>query len=277
MNEANPAQAALIAHIVGTLKDDARIHSAWLGGSFGRGVADAWSDVDVIVVVDAEDLAPSVAEYGGSRNPLGETVFLKVLYDRVVTAVTPDWRRYDLSFMTPQEFRSQTPDSVKPLIPGETPKPRPRPATAPRDGRAGRLPDLFNEFLRVLGLAPDMVGRGEWLVGQDGVTILRKLTLDLMLEMNQTAGPGFGGVKRLNERLLPAQRAALEALTPPRADRDALLAAQIELARLFFPLAIDAARQTGAPWPEAFAAATLRHLQSTLGLDPDRVTGQIPL
>ena len=275
MTLGTPAQAALIEALRSVLAGDARVHSAWLSGSFGRGKADAWSDVDILVVVDAEDLEPSVAEYGGMRNPVGETVFLRVLFSRVVTAVTPDWRRYDLLFLTPQEFRSRDPAAILPLIPGDTPRPRPKPAsTAWLDGRAGRLPDLFSEFLRVLGLLSVAVGRHEWLMGQEGFRLLRQLTIDLMLELNGSGAPEHGGVKRLNERLTDAQRVALEALIGPGADAASLIAANTGIARLFLPLARAAARDFGTAWPAAFEAATLRHLQAELDLDPREISGQ---
>src|SRR4029077_6324408 len=96
---------------------DDRIVSAWLSGSLGRGEGDAWSDVDVTCVVDEEDLAACVAEYAGKRNPLGATLILRALYGRVVTAVTPDWQRYDLAFLTVPEFRAADPAGLKLLTP----------------------------------------------------------------------------------------------------------------------------------------------------------------
>jgi hypothetical protein len=36
----------LLVRIVGVLQADVRVRSAWLTGSFGRGEADAWSDID---------------------------------------------------------------------------------------------------------------------------------------------------------------------------------------------------------------------------------------
>jgi predicted nucleotidyltransferase len=42
---------ALRQRIEDTLSSDLRIAAAWLGGSFGRGEADAWSDLDVAVAI----------------------------------------------------------------------------------------------------------------------------------------------------------------------------------------------------------------------------------
>ena len=50
-------QQALLDHLVAALAADPRVRSVWLSGSFARGAGDAWSDVDVTVVVDEPDLA----------------------------------------------------------------------------------------------------------------------------------------------------------------------------------------------------------------------------
>ncbi|CAA9583926.1 MAG: hypothetical protein AVDCRST_MAG19-4424 [uncultured Thermomicrobiales bacterium] len=45
----------LLDRLVASLERDERVVAAWLSGSLGRGTADAWSDVDVwVVVADAE-------------------------------------------------------------------------------------------------------------------------------------------------------------------------------------------------------------------------------
>jgi predicted nucleotidyltransferase len=48
---------ALLTRIVHVLEADSRVVAAWLAGSFGRGEADAWSDLDLHVAV-ATDLFP---------------------------------------------------------------------------------------------------------------------------------------------------------------------------------------------------------------------------
>ena len=46
----------LLARIVGVLGADVRVPSVWLSGSFGRGEADAWSDFDLHVAVEDDEL-----------------------------------------------------------------------------------------------------------------------------------------------------------------------------------------------------------------------------
>jgi len=44
----------LLERIVATLQADSRVVAAWLSGSFGRGVEDAWSDLDLHVAIEDE-------------------------------------------------------------------------------------------------------------------------------------------------------------------------------------------------------------------------------
>lgn len=53
---------ALVGRIGAMLGADGRVVAAWLGGSLGRGAADAWSDVDVWAVIEDEAMARFGAE-----------------------------------------------------------------------------------------------------------------------------------------------------------------------------------------------------------------------
>lgn len=57
---------ALLDRVAATLGGDERVVAAWLGGSLGRGTADAWSDIDVWAVV--EDGA--MGRFGAERDAL---------------------------------------------------------------------------------------------------------------------------------------------------------------------------------------------------------------
>src|SRR5688572_19801154 len=47
----------LLDRIAAALREDTRVVGAWLVGSFGRGQADAWSDLDLEVAIVDEQLA----------------------------------------------------------------------------------------------------------------------------------------------------------------------------------------------------------------------------
>ena len=68
------ARDALLGRIVRLLEADDRVAAAWLLGSFGRGEADAWSDLDLHVVVGDEHLEAFLTErprlYARAGRPL---------------------------------------------------------------------------------------------------------------------------------------------------------------------------------------------------------------
>jgi predicted nucleotidyltransferase len=269
VSQATDTQRALATRLADALDADARVDSAWLAGSFGRGEADPWSDIDVIALVDPEDRAACLAEYAGAHNPVGETVLLLTLYGRIVHAVRPDWERYDIHFVTPDEFRTVDKLRLKPLAPESLDGPPSVEVTwGSYEPSAEDVVGMTEEFLRIQGLAPTAVERGEWLAGQEGMGLLRKLLLELMIETNGISKAQRGGVKRLNPYLTGEQRAAVEAIQPPGPDRESFIAANQALARLFIPLAKQTLARAGAPWPQALEDATRRHLTRTFGAPP---------
>ncbi|HEY3796852.1 MAG TPA: hypothetical protein VGL58_00735 [Caulobacteraceae bacterium] len=267
MSTSTPAQEALLARLQAALTADARVDATWLAGSFGRGEGDIWSDIDAIAIVDAEDRAACLVEYTGSRNPVGETVLLRALFDRIAHGVRPDWERYDILFLTQQEFRRYDRAALKPLTPESLAAPPMPPAPTPAyQPSADHLAGLAQEFLRILGLAPAAFGREEWLSAQEGAGLMRNLLIEMMFEANGIGRAQRGGVKRLNPYLTPEQRAAVEAIPAPAASREALIAASEALARLFLPLAKATLADGSAPWPQPLEDATRTHLARTCGI-----------
>jgi predicted nucleotidyltransferase len=258
------SQKALIDAIARVLSADARIESAWLSGSLGRGAGDQFSDVDVTVVAPEPGFDAVLKHFTADRSAIAPVVHSLVHgFDRVVSSVTEDWQRFDLTFLKPAEFASLPLGEVRPLFNRGTPQ---KPATAappPHKPQAARIAQIVGEFIRVLGLAPGAMGRGEYLAGLDGVGMLRRMIIDLMREKNGTAAVP-GSAIHVNVHLTAEQRRALEALPPLGADRDSLLAMNQALWRVFRPLAQELCAQTGAPWPAAFEEATRRHLASAL-------------
>lgn len=77
----------------------------------------------------------------------------------------------------------------------------------------------------MLGLLPVVIGRGEFVVGQSGVGLLRSMLIDVMLE--EVAVEDRGGALHLNQ-LLPAHRQqVLTDLPPIRATRDSVIAGHV--------------------------------------------------
>jgi predicted nucleotidyltransferase len=263
-----PEQQALIEAIVRVLEADADVEAAWLSGSLGRGAGDAFSDVDVTALVVPASRPDAVGRrYVQAVAGIAPPLLVNPLFGaRVVSVVTADWARFDLSFLGSDELSRLDGSRLRVLFNKGRQSPTARPRT-PYAPSARTVLDLTNEFLRVVGLLVVADGRREWLLALSGTDILRRLTLDLMLEANGVSPEDRGGALKRNPFLTAGQRRALENLPPVAANRESLFEANRELARLFLPLARRLAEETGAAWPAEFEAATRRHLRDRLGLD----------
>jgi hypothetical protein len=67
---------ALLARLEATLQQDDRVLAAWLAGSFGRGTADAWSDIDCHVMVRDDGFASWLASRSDFYSRLGHPVLV---------------------------------------------------------------------------------------------------------------------------------------------------------------------------------------------------------
>lgn len=262
-----PAQQSLIDTITRVLSADARIESGWLSGSLGKGAGDEFSDVDVTVVAPESGFDAVLKDHTADLSSIAPVVHRFVHgYDRVVSSVTDDWQRFDLTFLKPSEFAGLPLGEIRPLFNRGTPE-KPAPAAPPpHKPQAARIEQIVREFIRILGLAPVGMGRGEYLAALDGAGMLRRMVIDLMREKNGTAAVP-GSAIHVNVHLTEDQRRALEALPPLSANRDSMLAMNRAMWRIFRPLAQELCAQTGAPWPAAFEDATRRHLKQALNLE----------
>ncbi|MGZ5937893.1 MAG: nucleotidyltransferase domain-containing protein [Rhizomicrobium sp.] len=259
-----PAQQSLIDAITRVLSADGRIESAWLTGSLGKGAGDEFSDVDVTVVVPDASFDDALRHYSGDLSMVANVVRINIVSGRVLNAITDLWARFDLTFVKPNEFAVMPLAAARPLFNRGTPE-RTFPAPPPYKTTAPRVLQLSNEFIRVIGLTPVGIGREEFTILQEGVGLLRRMTLDLMLEANGIGPQARGGALHMNLFLTQEQRRALESVPPVGATRESVIAADIALARIFLPLAKKLAAETGAPWPSLFEDATRAHLARTLG------------
>jgi predicted nucleotidyltransferase len=262
-------QEALIDAIRRVLEADPDVQALWLAGSLGRGGGDAFSDVDTLVLAADGKLGAVMGRYAADISPIAAPALVNPLYGgRVLNVVDVDWRRFDLTFVEAGDLVRYDAAALTMLFNKGERSPPTRVPT-PYRTQPAQLLSLVNEFYRVLGLLAVGAGREEWLLGLTGVDILRKLTIDLMLEENGVGPAERGGALHRNPLLIAEQRAALEALAPVAASRASLLAANLALAAIFLPRARRLAAATGTTWPDTFEAATRRHLKARLGMELD--------
>lgn len=257
---------AFVARATTILQTDARIAAAWLIGSLARGAADAYSDVDLLIAVRDQEFANVVADWPALIARLSPTVLARQIggADKpTITAIAPDWTRFDLTLTSSADQRPHGYDGARLLFSRGQGVP-----LAEFTGRAdqapqARLPFIVEEFIRVLGLLPVMVGRGEFIAGLTPVMLLRGHLIEIFLLANAAQR---GGAKRLNRYLTAKQRELLTALPPLAPAREAIVEGHLACARLFLPEARRLMRQYDLPYPEDFARATLAHLHRALGL-----------
>jgi hypothetical protein len=118
------------------------------------------------------------------------------------------------------------------------------------------LTALIEEALRILGLLPMALGRGELATGVTGAGLIRQQLIALMIL--ETEPPLPPGALHL-ARLISAQDlATVEALPGVVATRGSVIAANLAYAGVLLPRARAAAGRVGAVWPQALEAACAR-------------------
>ncbi|MGI8868819.1 MAG: nucleotidyltransferase domain-containing protein [Mycobacteriales bacterium] len=248
------------------LREDVRVLGVWLTGSFGAGTDDQFSDVDLWVVVDANDVESFCDDWPKISDDIAPIVYRKQVGTQpVFSQITPDWLRFDITVGTPDKIAGRTRSTVKPLYdpnglsadlgdagPSKQPDPR-------------RVVSLSREFLRVLGLLPVVVGREEFVVGESGAGLLRDMLIDLMLE--DVAVENRGGALHLNRLLSTDRQQILIDLPPLKATRESVIGAHVAGAAAFLPLARDLHARCGLDWPQEMEDAVRRHLAATLSIE----------
>lgn len=257
-------QQTLIARVAAVLEPDQRVRGLFLSGSFGRGTADQFSDVDLLAVVAPADQEAVAADWRGVLQTIVPIVYWNRLpWALVLNAVSDEWLRCDLDIVAPDRLGGRTQDRLKTLIDRDGIFAGLLKTLPPSGIDLAKLQATTNEFIRVLGLLPVGLGRGEVeLIAGAGSSYLRRFLTDLLIiEMNL---PDAGGALHLS-RVLDAERMAVLAAIPlPRLSADSAIETNLVLARAFMPRAKALYASLGLDWPTAFEAATLRGLTRAL-------------
>lgn len=240
------------------------IRALFLSGSYGNGLADAYSDIDFVLVAN-EGATDAVAKCW--REAVEQTGDIVLWWDRttvpvLINAITEDWTRTDVIILKPEQMGAQIQSNLKPLFDhdnfydglAETAK-----NTGPNLPKAKRQ---LEEFIRILGLLHLAAGREEYINGVLGVFHLRNHLVELMIE--ETNAPNRGGILHLNRLITDEQKAVLTSLPPAIPNREAMISAHLAYAKAYLPRARKRAQQIGVEWPERFEAVTWEKLRETL-------------
>lgn len=262
------AYRALFDRALAVLEADARVLAVWLSGSLARGMADAHSDLDLLVATTDEGFKA----FGDAWSEWLAEMTATVLAKRIpvvagLYAVTPDWLRLDVvwearaalasSFFRERRVVFDRGDCAA-LVP---------PPFAPAGPSPVAVLGLVEECWRILGLLPTVIGREDWLLGIEGVHTQRLLLYNLLQQAN--APLPTTGLKQWSSKLTREQVSSFEALPTGAPGREAVVQGQLAVAGALIREARPLAAQLGVAWPDALERATRLHLRRELGVELD--------
>jgi hypothetical protein len=261
---ADARRGDLLGWVTEWLRQDQRVRGLWITGSTARGTADAFSDLDLVAVVDD----------GGSRSGAFVDTWLTavrqtmpLVYHQVLDfgptvvvnhIVGDDWLRFDLLVGLPDVLHGRSRRTAKVVFDHDG-----LDDGLPAEGEvsspsAGVVAKVVPEFLRVAALLPVALGREDYVVAASGSTLLRTMLIQLIVESVEVEDRG--GALHLSTLLDAEHYRALEALPPIDATRESAIGFHRACLDAFFPLAQDLCRRTGTTWPDEFATAVRRRL-----------------
>ncbi|GLZ81349.1 hypothetical protein Afil01_61560 [Actinorhabdospora filicis] len=260
----DPRQAAVIDRARTVLPQDERVLAVYLVGSHASHEDDAYSDVDVHVVVTDE--AAETYDFATAMESIAGRL---VLTDGIPglsggLGITPDWLHVDLIVHPLSEYDPDDYEAVLPLfdrsgnllpearVPGGNGDPY-----YPR--RNVRL------FFYFLGNLVNVLGRREYVVANMGVSAVRDQLIALMRA--ERGVRRSGGVKRLNAFVSDEQREFLESIPAVGCEPKDIIAANQMICREFIRRGTALAAATGEEWPQEFVDATLTHLREAFGVE----------
>ena len=268
-------QRAFIRRASEVLTADDRILAAYLIGGFGVGEADAWSDVDLqLIVADdvVDDLRTTWTELAGQLAPLAQVSPFPFAIGGV--CITNDWLHFDIVFHPRSSVDNTNLDGMSPLFDkvGLLPEGS---QSNPDRREAVFFPEAAVEmFLYMLGNMVAVVGRNEPIPATNGVIMVRDIALVGLFLAEQgrrttrehNVGNPFPFTKRLRGYLSDEQNALLVSLPPLEPTIDSAIDGYVAIARIFLPRARRLAARTGHPWPQAFEDASVGYFERSLGV-----------
>ena len=252
-------QRAFIEHVRADLEALQVVRGLWLTGSFGRGSADEHSDVDMFVLVPAEQREQLVSGWPSVAGRYDPLLMRRLGGAPVYTHVLPGWLRWDVVIGNDTDLASVDRRRVEELFNKD--------GVAPGSpGHRGADPDVVREmteeFLRVLGLLPVVLGRDELVTAASGAGLLRQMLTTLL--RYRAEGDRLSGALHLSQVLPPGELAALTALPPVYAERGSVVRLHLACAGMFLPVAREL---LGEAYPFELEAACWAHLRAHLPVE----------
>jgi hypothetical protein len=260
------AYGVLLERAAAVFGADPRVRALWVSGSLARNDADQHSDLDLIATVRDADfgaLASSWREWLAAITPTVLAREIPFLPGSIYT-LTPTCERLDIVLERENGARTNRQPRLAVFDRDGLESQRPA-ATPPAGPDPVKVLTAIEEPLRYVALTPAVLGRGEFLLAQEGFGHLRRRLSEIFVEAN--APLPTTGVKHWRDKLTDEQYAVLESFPWPKANREELLAAHLEGVRLIIRHAKPIAEKLGVRWPIELENAVRAHLREELGVD----------
>jgi predicted nucleotidyltransferase len=245
---------AVINRFVAACQADERVVAATLYGSYARGAADVYSDLDLGLITTDEAYQDFVAGREAFIRLLGEPVFLEDFdLPNIVFFIFPDGTDVELALGSESQFNHNHggPYRVlldkKNLLAGAV-FPRDRPAQAKQIETLRRLVYWFWHDLSHFIAA---MGRGQlwWAYGQ--IEALRRYCVNLA-RLRHDFSAEADGYEKVEQAIPGEQLSSLQATCCPL-EPGAMLQAVLVIVRFYQELAPHLAQTHGIPYPAALA------------------------
>jgi predicted nucleotidyltransferase len=247
-----PHHQAALDRFVTACRADERVVAAFLGGSYARGAADAYSDLDLGLITADEAYDDFLAGREAFIRRLGEPVFLES-FDRPdnIFFIFPDGTEGELAMGREGQFTHIHSGPYRVLLDRRgvlTNAVFPRPEPDPAEQRE-TLRRLVAWFWHDLSHFITAMGRGQlwWAAGQ--LDELRRICVNLA-RLREDFTAGADGYEKLDQAL-PADRLSPLQPTFYQMERDWMLRAGLAIVAYYRDLAPPLARSHGLPYPDA--------------------------
>jgi predicted nucleotidyltransferase len=258
-----PAHRALVARFTEVCQTDARVDAAFLGGSYARGQADAFSDVDLYVITGDAEFDDFVATSRAFVERLGRLLFLEDFgLPNTLFYIFTDGTEGELGFAPAGDFLRMHRGGYRVLVDktgilneatfvGQPP---------PAAEQLETLRHLVYSFWHDVSHFTTAMARGQlwWAYGQ--LDALRKMCVDLARLRADFSAPAEG-YDKLDSALAPEEIAALDESCCQRERAQMLEAARV-LLRFYRERALELCRAHGFGYPDQLERIMARRLNA---------------
>lgn len=252
----------VVNRCVAVCQADPRVVAAFLGGSYAKGTADAYSDLDLYVIVADADYETFFAGRQAFVTQLGEPVFLEN-YDvlRLVLFMFADGTEGELGIGRESDFLNIHGGPYRVLLdkkgvlagvvfPGYEP---------PHADQIETLRRLIIWFWRDLSHFITALARGQWWWARGQLDELRRQCIDLARLRHDFTAPA-AGYEKLDNMLPPEQLSPLQDTFCPM-DRDSMLKAIRVIIAYYQEVVPPLVAQHGIPYPHELERVMLGRLE----------------